>query len=60
MFIPLVISTANELGLAFFATMLTLSAEPDIFAKLVQPSNAELPMLVTLLPIVTFVSPLQP
>ena len=59
MLVPLVISTTKKLGLAFFATMLTLSAEPDIFVKPVQLENALLPMLVTLSGIVTLVRPVQ-
>ena len=68
MLVPLVISTTKELvipikrgiRLACFATVLTLSAEPDILVKTMQPENASVPILVTLSGIVMLVKPVQP
>ena len=59
MLVPLVITTSNELLPHCLATTADIVEEPVIFVSLLQPENAEEPMLVTLLPIVTLVSPVQ-
>ena len=40
MLVPLVITTTNEVGFAWFATLLVFSAEPVILVNPVQPAKA--------------------